>query len=129
MASTTHRSRSVSSSSLPPRRPSPLIELSPADKEKEALISAACGDGDLDSLVLLSTGTSGLLTDSLRRTACRSLCRAITIWWLTSTGPLLLGCSEQATTTPWEKLPPHKDEHQVALDVKRAFCYYPKNGT
>jgi len=111
MATTTHRSRSVSSSSLPPRRPSPLIELSPADKEKEALISAACGDGDLDSLVLLSTGTSGLLTDSLRRTA-----------W-----PLLLGCSEQATT-PWEKLPPHKDEHQVGLDVNRAFCYYP-NGT
>jgi len=113
MASTTHRSRSVSSSSLPPRRPSPLIELSPADKEKEALISAACEDGDLDSLALLATGTSGLLTDGLRRTA-----------W-----PLLLGCSEQATTTPWEKLPPHKDEHQVALDVDRAFCYYPKNGT
>jgi hypothetical protein len=29
---------------------------------------------------------------------------------------------------PWEKLPPHKDEHQVGLDVNRAFVYYPKNG-
>jgi hypothetical protein len=48
---------------------------------------------------------------------------------LTYPGPLLLGCTEQASHTPWEKLPPHKDEHQVGLDVNRAFVYYPKNGT
>jgi hypothetical protein len=48
---------------------------------------------------------------------------------LTTTGPLLLGCSEQdSTKTPWQELPPYKDEHQVGLDVNRAFVYYPKNG-
>ncbi|KAH7385264.1 rab-GTPase-TBC domain-containing protein [Phaeosphaeria sp. MPI-PUGE-AT-0046c] len=105
-------SRSVSSTSLPRRRSSPIIDLSPADKAKEALIAAACRDRDLPALVHLATTSSGLLTDSLRRTA-----------W-----PLLLGCAEEdASTTPWEKLPPHKDEHQVSLDVNRAFVYYPKN--
>jgi hypothetical protein len=64
-------SRSVSSNSLPPRRASPVVELSPAEKEKEALISAACRDGDLAALVHLATSTSGLISDSLRRTACR----------------------------------------------------------
>lgn len=40
----------------------------------------------------------------------------------------MLGCAEEdATATPWEKLPAHKDEHQVSLDVNRAFVYYPKN--
>ena len=29
----------------------------------------------------------------------------------------------------WKELPAHKDEGQVALDVNRAFVYYPKNGT
>lgn len=105
-------SRSVSSTSLPRRRSSPIVDLSPAEKEKEALITAACRDRDLPALVQLATTASGLLTDSLRRTA-----------W-----PLLLGCSEEDPgTTPWEKLPPHKDEHQVGLDVNRAFVYYPKN--
>lgn len=30
-------------------------------------------------------------------------------------------CSPSA----WEKLPPHKDEGQVQLDVDRSFVYYP----
>lgn len=63
-------SRSVSSNSLPPRRTSPAVELSPAEKKKEALITAACRDRDLPELVRLATDTSGLLTDGLRRTAC-----------------------------------------------------------
>jgi hypothetical protein len=63
-------SRSVSSNSLPPRRTIPVIELSPAEKEKEALIAAACRDRDLSTLVHLATSSSGLLSDSLRRTAC-----------------------------------------------------------
>jgi hypothetical protein len=29
---------------------------------------------------------------------------------------------------PWADLPEYKDEHQVGLDVNRAFVYYPKNG-
>ncbi|KAF2028322.1 GTPase-activating protein gyp10 [Setomelanomma holmii] len=105
-------SRSVSSSSLPLRKASLVIELSPAEREKEALITAACRDRDLVALVDLATSSSGLVSDGLRRTA-----------W-----PLLLGCAEQDSyTSPWEKLPQHKDEHQVGLDVNRAFVYYPKN--
>lgn len=49
---------------------------------------------------------------------------------LTTTGPLLLGCSEHdLDSASWKELPPHKDEHQVGLDVNRAFVYYPTNGT
>jgi hypothetical protein len=65
-------SRSVSSNSLPPRRTSPAVELSPAEKEKEALIAAACRDGDVPALVRLATSSSGLLSDGLRRAACTS---------------------------------------------------------
>jgi hypothetical protein len=63
-------SRSLSSQSLPPSRPAPVIELSQAEKEKAALIAAACRDRDLEALVHLATSTSGLLSDDLRRTAC-----------------------------------------------------------
>ncbi|KAJ4364384.1 GTPase-activating protein gyp8 [Neocucurbitaria cava] len=107
-------SRSVSSNSLPPRRATPVAELSPADKDKATLIRAACEDGDVDTLVQLATSNSGLVSDSLRRTA-----------W-----PLLLGCADHDRDTqkvPWTELPAHKDEHQVGLDVNRAFVYYPKN--
>ncbi|KAF1850424.1 uncharacterized protein K460DRAFT_301456, partial [Cucurbitaria berberidis CBS 394.84] len=109
-------SRSVSSNSIPPRRATPVVELSPADKEKEALIRAACLDGDVSTLVQLATSNSGLVSDSLRRTA-----------W-----PLLLGCSDgdddnSRNVPSWKDLPRHKDEHQVGLDVNRAFVYYPKN--
>jgi hypothetical protein len=61
----------VSSTSLPPRRPSPpVVDLSPAEKEKEALVAAACRDRDLATLVHLATSSSGLVSDELRRTAC-----------------------------------------------------------
>jgi hypothetical protein len=63
-------SRSVSSNSLPQRRTTPVAEPSPAEKEKEALIAAACRDRDVSTLVNLATSTSGLISDSLRRTAC-----------------------------------------------------------
>lgn len=63
-------SRSVSTASLPPRRPTPVNELSPAEQAKEALIRAACKDGHVAALVDLATSTSGLVSDSLRRTAC-----------------------------------------------------------
>ncbi|KAF2127743.1 hypothetical protein P153DRAFT_387476 [Dothidotthia symphoricarpi CBS 119687] len=101
-------SRSVSSGSLPSRPGTPH-----AEGKKETLIRAACASRDLDALVHLATSTHGLVSDSLRRTA-----------W-----PLLLGCSEEhsADQAPWEKLPEHRDEHQVGLDVARAFVYYPRN--
>ncbi|KAF1838912.1 hypothetical protein BDW02DRAFT_585507 [Decorospora gaudefroyi] len=104
---------SVSSGSLPSRHSTPGIQLSPAEKDKAALIRAAIDDGDVGALVSLATSSSGLISDSLRCTA-----------W-----PLLLGCSDRdAGKEPWRHLPEHRDEHQVGLDVNRAFVYYPKNG-
>ena len=51
------------------------------------------------------------------------------------TGPILLGhvpgaSKESAfapsdSQVPWQKLPPHRDEYQVQLDVERSFIYYP----
>ncbi|KAF7447267.1 GTPase-activating protein [Pyrenophora tritici-repentis] len=116
MASPSHSasvSRSVSSGSLPSRHASPAIHLSPAEQEKEALVRAAIDAGDVDTLVHLAMSASGLVSDSLRCTA-----------W-----PLLLGCSARdSRKEPWTDLPEHKDEHQVGLDVNRAFVHYPKKG-
>lgn len=66
-------SRSASTTSLPPRHDTPVIELSPADRAKEAVIRAACDQGDIDALVELATSSTGLLSDSLRRIACSTL--------------------------------------------------------
>ncbi|KAL5113982.1 GTPase-activating protein gyp8 [Pleosporales sp. CAS-2024a] len=107
---------SRNTSRSPPRpvsaHTSSAIPLSPAEQEKEALIAAACRERDLAALVQLATTSPGFVRDTARRAA-----------W-----PLLLGCSEHDShTTPWEKLPPHRDEQQVGLDVNRAFVYYPKH--
>lgn len=100
----------VSSGKVPSRLSTP-VDLSLAEKAKEGLITTACEEGDLGSLVDLSTSTHGLVSDSLRRTA-----------W-----PLLLGCANaDVEKTPWKDLPAHREEAQVGLDVNRAFVYYPK---
>ncbi|CAN9180518.1 unnamed protein product [Alternaria alternata] len=105
-------SRSVSSGSLPSRHATPVSQLTPTEKEKESLVRAAIDNGDVTALVDLATSPSGLISDTLRRAA-----------W-----PLLLGCSDDDLgKEPWDHLPEHKDEHQVSLDVNRAFVYYPKN--
>lgn len=44
--------------------------LSPSAVDKIAQIEAACRDQDLDALIHLATTKSGLVEDSLRRTAC-----------------------------------------------------------
>ncbi|ORY18590.1 rab-GTPase-TBC domain-domain-containing protein [Clohesyomyces aquaticus] len=83
-----------------------------AEKEAKAVhIAAACENGNLGELIDLATSAHGLVDDSLRRTA-----------W-----PLLLGCTKHASLdqAPWSTLPAHRDESQVALDVHRAFVYYP----
>lgn len=51
------------------------------------------------------------------------------------TGPILLGhapdvpresaLADSDSQVPWQKLPPHRDECQVQLDVERSFIYYP----
>ncbi|KAJ4289191.1 GTPase-activating protein gyp8 [Kalmusia sp. IMI 367209] len=105
-------SRSVSSTSLSTRRNTLTTELSPAEKDKAAQISAACDARDLDALVHLATTTHGLVSDPLRRAA-----------W-----PILLGCApDEKEQVSWTDLPAHRDEGQVALDVNRAFVYYPRN--
>lgn len=40
----------------------------------------------------------------------------------------MLGCTSDDSTVlpPWEALPAHRDEEQVAKDVNRAFVHYPK---
>lgn len=103
-------SPAVSSGSVPSRQSTP-IDLSLAEKAKEGLIITACEEGDLSSLVDLSTSTHGLVSDSLRRTA-----------W-----PILLACKATDTDcVSWKDLPAHREEGQVGLDVNRAFVYYPK---
>lgn len=105
-------SRSVSSASLSTRRSTIVAELSPVEKEKAAQIRTACDRRDLDALVLHATTIHGLVNDELRRAA-----------W-----PILLGCSpDERAQLSWKELPAHRDEAQVALDVNRAFVYYPKN--
>ncbi|KAF9729355.1 hypothetical protein PMIN06_004454 [Paraphaeosphaeria minitans] len=117
MASSRHSSRtpsrSVSSTSLSTRRRSTAtLALSPAEKEKAVQISTACNERNLDALVHLATSIHGLVSDDLRR-----------VTW-----PILLGSiPDKQEQAPWKDLPTHRDEGQVALDVNRAFVYYPKN--
>lgn len=110
------RVSSASLSSSRERRPrtsrSSSSVSSPERNNKIQHIAAACRDRDLSALLNLAASKHGLVNDHLRRTA-----------W-----PLLLGCDASASKndTPWQELPPHRDEYQVGLDVHRAFVYYPK---
>jgi hypothetical protein len=85
-------------------------------QRKRQMILDACRESDIEQLRVLAQESGGFLDDSLRRQA-----------W-----PILLGPPEQhhlkdtKRGPPWQTLPPHKDEDQVALDVKRAFIYYPR---
>jgi hypothetical protein len=89
------------------------VKLSSAERAKEDLIFTACESQDFAALKDLSTSTHGLVSDDLRRIA-----------W-----PLLLGCVDiSVEKTPWQTLPAHGEEGQVALDVNRAFVYYPPYG-
>ena len=111
MASRSHSS-SVSSTSLPAHHATPE-ELSSVERAKEDLIITACESRDFATLKDLSTSIHGLVSDDLRRIA-----------W-----PLLLGCADVSVEqTPWQTLPVHSEEGQVALDVNRAFVYYPSHG-
>lgn len=87
-----------------------------AMQRKANYIKASSAEKDLGELVRLATSKGGLLNDDLRRNA-----------W-----PILLGCvsrdqdaDQRAMTQDWTKLPEHRDEGQVKLDVDRSFVYYP----
>ncbi|TVY29467.1 TBC1 domain family member 20, partial [Lachnellula hyalina] len=86
---------------------------------KAAKILEACKWKDIHTLKALATSEGGLLSDDLR-------CQA----W-----PLLLGYpshdndveSETEEREIWKRLPKHRDEDQVQLDVNRSFIYYPND--
>ncbi|KAK3352347.1 rab-GTPase-TBC domain-containing protein [Lasiosphaeria hispida] len=90
---------------------------------KEHNILEACRRRNLGDLRILAESPGGFLTDKIRQQA-----------W-----PVLLGLpsgytDESKTLTPqateaasWRKLPRHRDEDQVQLDVNRAFIYYPNH--
>ncbi|TVY21397.1 GTPase-activating protein gyp10 [Lachnellula arida] len=86
---------------------------------KAPKILEACKWKDVHKLRALATSEGGLLSDDLRRQA-----------W-----PLFLGYpsqdnyveSETEERESWKRLPKHRDEDQVQLDVNRSFIYYPND--
>ncbi|KAK6219550.1 GTPase-activating protein gyp10 [Colletotrichum tabaci] len=97
-------------------------EATDSTQRKTQDILEACKWRNIEALKALAGTTGGFLTDTLRRKA-----------W-----PILLGLTdgeygEDIITTgreerdSWKDLPRHRDEEQVALDVNRAFIYYPNH--
>ncbi|KAG9497828.1 hypothetical protein J7337_010699 [Fusarium musae] len=91
---------------------------------KAADIIEACKWRDIGRLRSLAEAHGGFLSDALRRQA-----------W-----PILLGLDAssdekddpdlalaQEDSNAWKRLPRHRDEDQVQLDVNRSFIYYPDN--
>nr|RBQ88223.1 hypothetical protein FVER53263_07291 [Fusarium verticillioides] len=91
---------------------------------KAADIIEACKWRDIGRLRSLAEAHGGFLSDPLRRQA-----------W-----PILLGLDAssdekddpdlalaQEDSNAWKRLPRHRDEGQVQLDVNRSFIYYPDN--
>ncbi|KAE8450542.1 hypothetical protein EG329_006273 [Mollisiaceae sp. DMI_Dod_QoI] len=85
---------------------------------KAAKILEACEGKDIETLRKLATSEGGLVSDDVRRQA-----------W-----PLLLGYASPdgelkdiQDADSWRKLPKHRDEDQVRLDVDRSFIYYPSD--
>ncbi|KAI4170168.1 MAG: hypothetical protein LQ343_005174 [Gyalolechia ehrenbergii] len=89
-------------------------DISPTAQAKIKRVLDACTPGsDIEGLIQAATSSDGLMNDEVRRKA-----------W-----PILLGYTPPMGTDriAWQDLPPHKDEHQVRLDVDRSFIYYPRN--
>ncbi|KAK1992504.1 GTPase-activating protein gyp10 [Colletotrichum falcatum] len=93
----------------------------PGHRKTEDILEA-CKWRNIEALKGLAGTRGGFLTDSLRRKA-----------W-----PILLGPTDHESSTDtdtpvqeekgsWKHLPRHRDEEQVALDVNRAFIYYPNH--
>lgn len=88
--------------------------LSLEDKSKVLTIKGACKLDDFSALCTHAGTDNGFVEDEVRRQ----------VW------PILLGSSGKASSDQeWKALPPHQDEHQVTLDVDRAFVYYPSHET
>ncbi|KAG5931515.1 hypothetical protein E4U53_001726 [Claviceps sorghi] len=89
-------------------------------EKKSDAIREACKWRDVTKLRSLAETTDGFLSDELR--------------------PVLVGLSSESYECSagsnsgdtdgecgWEKLPRHRDEEQVQLDVDRSFVYYPRD--
>ncbi|KAK2044078.1 GTPase-activating protein gyp10 [Colletotrichum somersetense] len=93
----------------------------PSQRKTEDILEA-CKWRNIEALKGLSGTRGGFLTDDLRRKA-----------W-----PILLGPTDKENSKDtvtgekeeegsWKDMPRHRDEEQVALDVNRAFIYYPNH--
>ncbi|GKT50193.1 GTPase-activating protein gyp10 [Colletotrichum spaethianum] len=93
----------------------------PTQRKTEDILEA-CKWRNIEALKGLAGTRGGFLTDTLRRKA-----------W-----PIVLGPAENESSgdtvaeekdekPSWKDLPRHGDEDQVALDVNRAFIYYPNH--
>ncbi|GAM84552.1 hypothetical protein ANO11243_025480 [Dothideomycetidae sp. 11243] len=92
-------------------RPEPL---SSHESSKVDSIIRACSSKDFSALCNLAGTDEGFVEDEIRRQA-----------W-----PILLGSDGASSPdSDWKTLKPHPDEHQVSLDVNRAFVYYPNDET
>ncbi|KAL3432395.1 rab-GTPase-TBC domain-containing protein [Aspergillus tetrazonus] len=80
--------------------------------KKAEEIRTACELRDINALVSHATSEGGFLRDELRQLA-----------W-----PILLQSDKDTENilSKGSSLPPHRDEEQVQLDVKRSFVYYPE---
>ncbi|PBP25984.1 GTPase-activating protein gyp10 [Diplocarpon rosae] len=105
-----------------PRSQSPSISPGSDDDARSAKVTKildACRWKDVETLRELAASEGGLVSDKVRRQA-----------W-----PLLLGYNlrdekhEVDHDGEWKKLPRHRDEDQVRLDVERSFIYYPIDQT
>ena len=113
----------------------PGTEGKPLSTERKAhLISKACHDGDVGTLVELATAPGGLIRDDLRKLGCERLSgfECDDAQTHLQTGPILLGSTAGKDKDPapagqddWRNLPEHKSEQQVQMDVDRSFVYYP----
>ncbi|KAI1172717.1 rab-GTPase-TBC domain-containing protein [Nemania sp. FL0916] len=97
----------------------PHEDLDPALRAERNRILEASRDGDIDVLREIAISPGGFYSDNLRSKA-----------W-----PALLGFNGEITSlnSPgglhdgWMRLPRHRDEDQVKLDVDRSFVYYPND--
>ncbi|RDA86113.1 hypothetical protein CP532_1165 [Ophiocordyceps camponoti-leonardi (nom. inval.)] len=113
MASDTDTDGERDASSLPAQFPDDDPDAIRVRQKTEDILEA-CRWRDVAALASLAESWRGLLDDELRRVA-----------W-----PILLGVSSSDRCGDtfggdWKDLPPHRDEHQVQLDVDRSFIYYP----
>ncbi|PSR83694.1 rab-GTPase-TBC domain-domain-containing protein [Coniella lustricola] len=99
----------------------------PADEEvllKKKAIRDACRRRDIQELESLAQSPAGFVTDELRQEAWPVLL-GLPIRRQSEAGEKAHEAYLDTEDVSWKRLPPHKDEGQVQLDVDRAFVYYP----